>query len=226
MPSHYFNQWWDIVNWSNRIKYQWNFNKSTTAFIEKIIFKMFSVKRQQVCLGPDVFNDPKKKTKKKTGENDEQPYRRNIWVYHYNIHVFLVTPLPGLYSVMRIRIHNVGQHVPIKPINFLPNALKTWWRHQMETSSALLAICAGIHRSPVNSPHKGGALMFSLICVWINGWVNSREAGDLRCYRAHYDVTVIKTTRNSLIMGYTGRVQSVMYTLALPLSCRTQYRLT
>ena len=29
----------------------------------------------------------------------------------------------------------------------------------------------GIHRSPVNSPHKGqwrGALMFSLICVWIN----------------------------------------------------------
>ena len=22
--------------------------------------------------------------------------------------------------------------------------------------------------------------MFSLICVWINGWVNNREAGDLR----------------------------------------------
>ena len=40
----------------------------------------------------------------------------------------------------------------------------------------------GIHRSPVNSPHKGqwrGALMFSLICVWINYWVNNREAGDL-----------------------------------------------
>ena len=32
----------------------------------------------------------------------------------------------------------------------------------------------GIHRSPVNSSHKGqwrGAFMFSLICVWINGWV-------------------------------------------------------
>ena len=52
----------------------------------------------------------------------------------------------------------------------------------------------GIHRSPVNSPHKGqwrGALMFSLICVWINGWVNTREAGDLRRYRVHYDVTVM-----------------------------------
>ena len=52
----------------------------------------------------------------------------------------------------------------------------------------------GIHRSPVNSPHKGQwrwALMFSLICVWINGWVNNREAGDLRRYRAHYNVTVM-----------------------------------
>ena len=34
----------------------------------------------------------------------------------------------------------------------------------------------GIHRSPVNSPHKGhwrGALMFSLIYAWINGWVKN-----------------------------------------------------
>ena len=52
----------------------------------------------------------------------------------------------------------------------------------------------GIHRSPVNSPHKGqsrGALMFSLICFWINGWVNNREAGDLRCHRDHYDIIVM-----------------------------------
>ena len=34
---------------------------------------------------------------------------------------------------------------------------------------------------------------FSLICVWINGWVNTREAGDLRRYRAHYDVIVMQT---------------------------------
>ena len=70
----------------------------------------------------------------------------------------------------------------------------TWWRHQMETFSALLAICAGNSPAPVNSPHKGqwrGALMFTLICARINGWVNSREAGDLRCHRAHYDVIVM-----------------------------------
>ena len=51
-----------------------------------------------------------------------------------------------------------------------------------------------IHRSPVNSPHKGqwrGALMFTLICARIKGWVNNREAGDLRRNRAHYDVIVM-----------------------------------
>ena len=72
--------------------------------------------------------------------------------------------------------------------------LCTWWRHQMETFSALLAICAGNSPAPVNSPHKrqwGGALMFSLICVWINSWGNNREAGDLRRYRVHYDVSVM-----------------------------------
>ena len=53
----------------------------------------------------------------------------------------------------------------------------------------------GIHRFPVNSPHKGqcrGALMLSFICVWINGWVNNRGAGDSRRYRSHYDVTVMR----------------------------------
>ena len=52
----------------------------------------------------------------------------------------------------------------------------------------------GIPRSPVNSPLKGQwrrALMFTLIYARINGWVNNREAGDLRRHRAHYDVTVI-----------------------------------
>ena len=61
--------------------------------------------------------------------------------------------------------------------------------------SASLAICAGNWPVPLNSPHKGQwrrALMFSLICVWINGWVNNREGGDLRRHRAHYDVIVMR----------------------------------
>ena len=69
-----------------------------------------------------------------------------------------------------------------------------WWRHQMETFSALLALCAGNSPVPVNSLHKGqwrGALMFSLICAWMNDWVNSRDAGDFRRHCGHYDVNVM-----------------------------------
>ena len=32
---------------------------------------------------------------------------------------------------------------------------------------------------------------FSLISAWINGWVNNRQAGDLRRHHAHYDVIVM-----------------------------------
>ena len=41
----------------------------------------------------------------------------------------------------------------------------------------------GIHRY---------CIMYSLICAWINGWVNNREAGELRRHGAHYDVTVMR----------------------------------
>ena len=56
----------------------------------------------------------------------------------------------------------------------------------------------GIHQSLVNSLHKGqwrAALMFSLICAWINSWVNNREAGDFRCHHIHYDITVMNWLR-------------------------------
>ena len=52
----------------------------------------------------------------------------------------------------------------------------------------------GIHRSPVNYQHTGqwrGALMFSLICAWINGCVKNRDAGDLRRHRAYYCTAMV-----------------------------------
>ena len=61
-----------------------------------------------------------------------------------------------------------------------------------------------IHRSPVNFPHKGqwrGALMFSLIYVWINDWANNREAGDLRRQHGHYDVIVMPTSMKTWKLG-------------------------
>ena len=60
----------------------------------------------------------------------------------------------------------------------------------------------GIHRSKVNSTHKDqwrGALMFSLICIWINGWINNCGAGDLRRNQAHYVVIVMIQCRRLLI---------------------------
>ena len=64
----------------------------------------------------------------------------------------------------------------------------------MKTFSALLVFCE--ENSPITGefPHKGqwrGALMFSLIRAWTNGWANYRDAGDLRRHRDHYDVTVM-----------------------------------
>ena len=54
-----------------------------------------------------------------------------------------------------------------------------------------------------------GALMFSLIWAWMNGWVNIREAGDLRRHRADYDVTVM--------IGCLLWVQGMIYVPALSL---------
>ena len=71
---------------------------------------------------------------------------------------------------------------------FHDNVIK--WKH----SPSNWSFVRGIHRPPVNSSHKAqwrAALVFSLIWVWINDRVNNREAGDLRRYRAHYDVSVM-----------------------------------
>ena len=77
------------------------------------------------------------------------------------------------------------------------------WKHFPRYCTFVL----GIHQSLANSPHKGqwrGALIFSLICAWINGWVNNRDAGNLRRHRAHYDVIVMWWMCNYLEDGTTS----------------------
>ena len=67
-------------------------------------------------------------------------------------------------------------------------------------------------------PHNGqwrGALMFSLICVLINSWVNNREAGDLRRHRAHYDVIVMNQCR----LGSLTHTSSCLNELTLISKC-------
>ena len=59
---------------------------------------------------------------------------------------------------------------------------------------ALVAICAGnspvLGEFPAQRP-VARSFDVSLICGWLYGWVNNREAGDFGQYRAHYDVTVM-----------------------------------
>ena len=105
---------------------------------------------------------------------------------------------PGIRSYgVNAALNDVLQHYCAQ-VELIPN---TWehddvikWKH----FPRYLPFVRGIHRSPVNSPHKGqwrGALIFSLICSYIYGWVNNREAGSLRCHRAHHDVIVMKCSR-------------------------------
>ena len=91
--------------------------------------------------------------------------------------------VPDVHELFQYSLHKYDQY--------------TWWHHQMETSSALLAICGG------NSPVTGEfptqrpvtqSLKFSLSCARINGWVSNCEAGDLRRHRTHYGVTVMICT--------------------------------
>ena len=102
----------------------------------------------------------------------------------------------------------------------------------MKTFSASLTICAG--NSPVTGEfsHKDqwrGALTFSLICAWMNVWVNNREADDLRRHRAHYDITVMSLSiQNANIIRkcrkkYFGMT---MYPFGLPTFQRCCFRLT
>ena len=70
-----------------------------------------------------------------------------------------------------------------------------WFKFRLFLQWTFCVVQKKIVTVPVNSPHKGqwrGSLMFSLICGWMNSWVNNHEAGDLTHIRAHYDVTVMR----------------------------------
>ena len=70
----------------------------------------------------------------------------------------------------------------------------TWWRHQMEIFSALLAFCVGnssvTGEFPSQRPVTRSFDVF-FICAWINSRANNGYAGDLRRHCAHYDVILM-----------------------------------
>ena len=82
--------------------------------------------------------------------------------------------------------------------------MRSWWRHQMETFSALLAICAGNLPVPGEFPAqrpvtRSFVVFFDLrLNKRLRKKVNNRKAGDSKCHRVHYDVNVMIAKRMHL----------------------------
>ena len=65
----------------------------------------------------------------------------------------------------------------------------SWWRHQIETFSALVALCAG-NSLVTGEFHAQKTVTWSWDVVF-DMRLNKREAGDLKRHRAHYDVIIV-----------------------------------
>ena len=90
--------------------------------------------------------------------------------------IFAVELITMIFAQLsRCELHDITYHDDVIKWKHLPRYWPFVW---------------GIHRSQAKVQWRG-ALMFTLICARINGWVNYREAGDLRRHRAHYGVTVM-----------------------------------
>ena len=81
----------------------------------------------------------------------------------------------------------------------------------METFTTLLALCAG--NSPVTSEFPSQRpvtwnfdVFFDLRIT--NDWVNNRDAGDLRRYYAHYNVTVMHNFATPCVTAMNSNIHS------------------
>ena len=118
--------------------------------------------------------------------------KSHSWPFARAIHRSAVVPLTKGQSFGQ-RVHTLPWHDDVIKWKHFPR----YW-----------PFVRGIHRSPVNTLPKGqwrGPFRFSLICAWINGWVNNREAGDLRRHRTDYDVIVMEAVMSLGWPGLAGR---------------------
>ena len=85
-PSHYLNQWWNIVNWTLRNKLQWNLNRNSNIFIqenasENVIWKMAAMLSRPQCV---KSLDPGRKKKQQVNFHRRRVYlTENIEMSEY-----------------------------------------------------------------------------------------------------------------------------------------------
>ena len=102
----------------------------------------------------------------------------------------------------------------------------SWWRHQMETFFALLALCGDFpgHRW-IPRTKASDVELWWFLCTSLNGWVNNCEAGDLRRHRAHHEVTAMQSkTRGSVAAYITDREYLLGYCCCHKFPCYFQCR--
>ena len=116
-----------------------------------------------------------------------------VWEDFFSWHITLAPIIGTIILELLISVNHCNLFENRMPADFIhlhDGVIK--WKH----FPRYWPFVRGIHRSAVNSPHKGQScrtLIFSLICAWINGWINNRGAGDLRRHRTHYDATLMTT---------------------------------
>ena len=87
------------------------------------------------------------------------------------------------------------------------SAKLTWWRHQMETFSALLALCVG--NSPVTGEFPTQRPVMRSFDVFFVLRLNKRLSKFLRRHRAHYDVIVMGISFHSAFRYWIFSTQSI-----------------
>ena len=133
--------------------------------------------------------------------------KRRIWTkgYHQRISLGSICVIIKSFIMLEPLSRGIWWCSSQKAVRFHDDV--TQWKH----FPRYLPFVRGIHRWPLNSPHKGqwrGALMSSMIWAWMNGWVNIREAGDLRHHRTHYDVTVMLCNKASRALDFLSQMAS------------------
>ena len=149
------------------------FLKPTLAYVAMNILRLLDV------LGCDIIDLFWRNAD--TNTNWSETLRHNISLHYHFCIPYMIQDVPALLS----------------PILLHDDIMK--WKHFLRYWPFVLGIHRSlvnspIHRSPVNSHHKGqwrGALMCSLICPWINDWASNEETGDLRHHPTDYDITVM-----------------------------------
>ena len=80
--------------------------------------------------------------------------------------------------------------------------------HIFRGTGPLCRECTGHWWIPLTKASNAELWCFLWSVAWINHWVNNHEAGDLRCHRVHYDVTVMCRGK---VVDRTSDIQLILH---------------